>query len=306
MSPFARWISGSLAGLLLLAVALPADAQEQENGEPSAEAADSEAAAPYYPEAARVPFGPGERLTYQLKMGAFGVGEGSLEVAGVDTVQSRPSYYLTMRLDGGFLFADVHDFFESWLDLRTLVSRRFRKKIHEVNYQDDRHYAFYPEERRWERTDEEKGGRMLSSFPLDDVAFLYYVRTLDLTPGREYRFDRYFKEEGNPVVVRVLRRDTVEVPAGTFPTVVVRPSFNTEGMFREGGEAELHFTDDEKRHLVYMRVKIPVMRSMTLHLRSVEEGRPVWERPPERAEDPQPDGSPEPPEGEEGEAPGGR
>lgn len=287
MSAGPRRATAALVGLLLLA-AVPAGAQEGQEGEEggaAGEPADTAAAVPYHPDAARVPFGPGERLDYEIKMGAFGVGDGSLEVAGVDTVQGRPSYYLTMRLDGGFLFADVHDFFESWLDVRTLTSRRFRKKIHEVNYKDDRHYAFYPEERRWERTDEEKGGEMLSSFPLDDVSFLYFIRTLDLEPGREYRFDRYFKEEGNPVVVQVTGRDTVEVPAGTFPTVVVRPSFQTEGMFREGGEAELHLTDDENHHLVYMRVKIPVMRSMTLHLKSVEKGHPVWRRSPERAED---------------------
>jgi len=310
-------VRAALAGLcgLLLFVApgvdglhTPLHAQEESGAAGTGEGVSALSDGPFHPEATPVPFGIGEKLTYEVKMGAFGVGDGALEVAGVDTVRGRPSYHVTMRLDGSFLFASVHDFFQSWFDVRSLVSRRLHKKIHEVNYKDDREYEIYPEERRWERSDEEKGGEMLSSFPLDDLAFLYFVRTLDLEPGREYRFDRYFKEEGNPVVVRVTGRDTVEVPAGKFPTVVVRPTFRTEGMFREGGEAELHFTDDEEHHLVYMRVKIPVMRSLTLHLESIEEGQPLWrstgsawEGGQWEWEEPGPDDS-----GDPGEPPGGR
>lgn len=227
------------------------------------------------PWAAPVPFGPGERMEYDVKMGVFSVGEGILEVEGVDTVRGLPAYHLSMSLEGGIPLARVDDYFQSWLDVENLVSLRFVQRIREAGYESDRYYEILPEEGRWERTDEDNSGEMSTAFPLDDISFMYFVRTLDLTPGKEYRFNRYFKEDGNPVVVKVVGRDRVEVPAGTFETVVVRPVIQTDGLFSEGGEAELHFTDDEDHRLVYMRIKIPLVRSMTLHLREIREGREV-------------------------------
>jgi hypothetical protein len=77
-------------------------------------------------------------------------------------------------------------------------------------------------------------------------------------------------------VVRVLRKDRRETDAGTFNTIVVSPSFQSEGLFADGGNAELHFTDDERRILVYMKVDMPrVPGSLTLHLQSIQEGFPV-------------------------------
>ena len=110
--------------------------------------------------------------------------------------------------------------------------------------------------------------------PLDDISFLYFVRTLPLEVGDVYTFDRYFKESGNPVEIRVLRRETVEVPAGVFEAIVVHPTFQTSGMFSDGGEAELFFTDDESRTLVYMKTKLSI-GNLTLHLESAEQGRPL-------------------------------
>jgi hypothetical protein len=62
------------------------------------------------------------------------------------------------------------------------------------------------------------------------------------------------------------------VEGRTYRTIVVQPIIQTSGLFSEGGKAELYFTDDEERHLVYMRSEIPVVGSITLHLKNVEEG----------------------------------
>ena len=102
--------------------------------------------------------------------------------------------------------------------------------------------------------------------PLDDVSVVYFARSLPLKVGDVYTIDRYFKAEANPIVLRVLRRESVTVPAGTFETVVVRPTIKTSGLFGEGGEAELFFSDDERHTLVQMRSKVPLIGSLSLHL----------------------------------------
>lgn len=227
------------------------------------------------PEALPVPFGPGERLEYQVKMGVFSVGEGYMAVEGVEDVRGHPSYHIRMGIRGGVFFAKVNDRYDSWLGTHDLVSRRYIRDIHEVNYKSRREFAIYPEARRWERVDADQADTMSTSQPLDEIAFLYFLRTLPLEVGQTYTLDRYFKTDGNPVVIRVLRKERKEVPAGTFNTIVVQPIIQTDGLFSEGGKAEVYFTDDADRHLVYLRSEIPVVGSVTLHLRSVREGSPL-------------------------------
>ena len=223
---------------------------------------------------APVPFGPGEALRYKVKWGIFNIGDGALEVTQLDTVRGFPAYHISMRLKGGKLGMNVDDHHQSWIDVRSFVSRRFIQDIDEVNYERYRHYEFYPEENWYERADLGERDDLASPLPLDDIAFVYFARTLPLNVGEVYTVPRYFKESGNPVVIRVLRKEVKEVPAGTFNTVVVQPIIKSRGMFGEDGNAELYFTDDERRILVYMKSDMSI-GNLTLHLEELEEGTPL-------------------------------
>ena len=228
---------------------------------------------PAEPLEATVPFEVGELLEYKVKLGIFNAGEGSMEIAAIDSVRGNPAYHAIMRIDGGVLFARVRDEFQTWFDTRTLASHRFIQDQDEVGRPRYRHYEMYPERGVWEREDDVEVGDMPTSLPLDDISFVYFIRTLPLEVGDVYTFDRYFKETGNPVIVRVLRKEEKEVPAGIFRTIVVQPIIRTKGLFGEGGKAELYFSDDERRALVYMRSSIPIVGSLTLHLTSP----PAWQ-----------------------------
>lgn len=222
-----------------------------------------------------VPFGPGERATYQVRLGGVNVGRGSMEVLGIKTVDGRPTYHARFRLAGGIPLARVDDNFESWIDVVGLFSRRFKQDQKEVRFKRQRTFDFFPERRTFVRTEgERETGTLPTDRPLDDVSFLYYARTLPLQVGETYTLNQYFKEDGNPVILQVLRRETVQVPAGTFPTVVVRPIIRTKGLFSKGGEAEVYFTDDARRILVQMKSKVPVVGHLTMHLQEYRAGEP--------------------------------
>jgi len=222
-----------------------------------------------------VPFGPGEDLLYQVKLGIFSVGEGHLRVLPRDTIRGRRVYPLELTLDGSAMFGTlkVRDLFQSWMDVHTLSSLRFRKDQHEVSYKSRKWYEIHPEDRRWERGESEvdESGETLTDQPLDEIGFLFFIRTLDLEVGEEYSFDHYFKEDGNPVVLKVLRREVKEVPAGTFRTIVVQPIIQTDGLFSEGGEAEVYLTDDDEKHIVHLRSNIPVVGSISLNLKQIRD-----------------------------------
>lgn len=264
-SPGARAIPLLLA--LLLPAGVPVSAQLVS---PSAPRAVPEIRSAF--EIAPVPFGPGEVATYQVKFGIFSVGEAQMRVAALDTVRGARTYRMEWAIQGGMPGARVNDRWESWVDVAGLFSHRHIADLSEVRYRAFRHWEFFPAERIWRRADNGETGPLPTTDPLDDIAFVYYVRTLPLRVGDVYTLPRYFRDRGNPVVVRVVRKDRVTVPAGTFNTIVVQPVIQTRGLFSEGGRAEIHFTDDHRRILVYLQSRVS-FGNLSLHLRSIEEGR---------------------------------
>ena len=171
-------------------------------------------------------------------------------------------------------FARIDDTTESWLDVQKLISLRFHQKLHEVNYKRDKTIDFFPSEMLWAVQGKDESGPLATNEPLDDVSFIYWVRTIPLEVGKTYTFNRYFKAEGNPVVVKVLRRERIKVPHGTFNTIVLQPLIKTKGLFSEGGEAQLYFSDDERRMLVMMTTKLSI-GSMKMQLEGYEAGQPL-------------------------------
>lgn len=230
---------------------------------------------PVLPSMAPVPFGPGERAEYQVKLGMFTVGRGHMEVHGIEHVRNHPTYRVSMGVAGGRLGLTVENLYQSWIDVRTLASRRFIQDQNEIRTKRYRRFEFYPEEGYFERSDGEESGELGTDLPLDDISFVYFARTLPLEVGETYTLHRYFRQDRNPVILEVLRREEVTVPAGTFQTIVVRPIIRTSGLFGEGGEAEVYFTDDHRRIMVMMRARMPILRSITLHLTDVHYARPL-------------------------------
>jgi hypothetical protein len=219
----------------------------------------------------RLPFRTGESATYQVKLGGISVGSGSMSVTGLQTVRGQQTFHTVMTLRGGNALVRVNDRFESWIDTDGLFSRRFHQNQHEARFRRNRTYDFFPEDRTFRRENGQTG-TLPTNQPLDDLSFIYYARTLPLDPGATYSLPRYFKADGNPVVLQVLRRETIEVPAGRYRTIVVRPVIRTDGMFGEGGRAEVYFSDDEHRIPVLIRSRVPVVGSLSMHLRTFRPG----------------------------------
>lgn len=229
-------------------------------------------------------FPVGERAVYDVTFGRMKVGEGTLSVAALDTVRSEPVYRIRFTLQGGPFFYKVDDLQHSWIAPDPIRSLRFEQRLREGDYERDHRYELHQEESTYtlltwdaekERWTAAEGKTDLPMPPraLDEISFLYLARLLPLEVGRTYRFERYFEEEGNPVILHVLRRQEVTVPAGTFQTVVVRPVIQTDGLFSEGGEAEVYISDDEERRIVQLKSSMKV-GSLNMYLKSYDPGRP--------------------------------
>ena len=213
----------------------------------------------------RVPFAPGERLTYDVKFGMFRVGRASMEVLGIDTVRGEPVYHVVFAVRGSAVFYSLSDTLQSWFSVRDLTSRRFVQDNEENGRQRFNSYEIHPDLGFYVQNDRDTIAT--TADPLDDASFFYFARTLPLEVGRTYEFQRYFKPDRNPVTLRVLRRDTIDTAEGRFAAIAVRPTFRSRGLFSEGGQAIIWLSDDDARIPIGIRSRLRV-GSISLHLRS--------------------------------------
>lgn len=212
-----------------------------------------------------VPFAVGERAVYEVHFGKIKVGTGTMEVLGIEEIRGRPAWHTRFRIRGGIPFYRVDDVLESWIDREHFNSLRFVQDLEEGGKVRERRFEIFPERQVFREGDGEEEKSVAS--PLDDGSFIYFVRTIPLEVGQTYEFDRYFRPDRNPVKVKVLGRETIRVPAGTFKTIVIQPVIKAKGIFSEQGEARIWLSDDSQRIMVQMKTKTKI-GSLNLYLQS--------------------------------------
>ena len=219
-------------------------------------------------DAKSVPFGSGEKSTFEVRFGGVRVGNGSLEVVGVETIRGRPAYRTFFGVQGGTFFYRVDDVYESWIDVVTLNSLGFNRKIEEGTRERIQKYEIMPDKGTYiERTRQKTTVKKTVEDPMDEGTFLYFVRTIPLDVGKTYDFNRYFMPDRNPVRIRVLRKERVTVPAGTYNAIVIQPVIKTRGIFSEKGHAEVWLADDPSRILLQVKSKLS-FGSLNIYLKS--------------------------------------
>jgi len=124
-------------------------------------------------------------------------------------------------------------------------------------------------DRQWASAGGE-GGAIPTAAPLDELSFLFFIRTLPLEAGATYDLNRHFDTRRNPVQVRVLGRQRTTVPAGEFQTVAVEMRVHDPARYKERKQAviRLYLTDDERRIPVRIESSMPYVGSVTMALQS--------------------------------------
>jgi len=227
-------------------------------GQPATTAAD----------AVQVPFGVGEKSTFEVRFGGLRVGSGSLAVVGRETLRGRDAWHTWFNVQGGVPFYRVDDVYESWIDAATLNSLAFKRQIEEGTRERMQSFDIDPDKGTYtERTRQKTTVKKTVDEPLDEGAFLYFIRTIPLEVGKTYDLHRYFIPDRNPVRIRVLRKEKVTVPAGTYNSIVIQPVIKTRGIFSEKGQAEVWLSDDSSRILLQVKSKLS-FGSLNLYLKS--------------------------------------
>jgi hypothetical protein len=215
-----------------------------------------------------VPFGVGERMEYEVRFGPIKVGNGHMEVVAVESLRGRDAWHTAFWVQGGTFFYKVNDVYESWIDTASFASLRFVQLLEEGTSDKERRYDIYPERNVYfEMHKNPPREHPTVSEPLDDGSFLYFIRTIPLVVGQTYDLNRYFRPDRNPVRIKVLRKERIKVPAGTFNAIVVQPIIKTTGIFSENGQAQIWLSDDTRRIMLQLKSKLS-FGSLNLYLKS--------------------------------------
>lgn len=215
---------------------------------------------------ARVPFGVGERLTYAAHVSFLSAGGATMSIEDAEEIRGHSTYHSVFDVRGHVLWFHVDDHSESWFDPTTMISYHQVQHVDESRYQANRVYDFYPDRRVYVRNGEE--GQSVA-MPMDEDAFIYFLRTIPLEVGKTYSFNRYYHLDRNPIVVTVERREHIKVPAGEFDALVVKPRINSKGLFSDSRDTEIWLSDDSARTIVRLKSKLPV-GTLSLDLKQAE------------------------------------
>ncbi|WP_375772184.1 DUF3108 domain-containing protein [Archangium gephyra] len=211
------------------------------------------------------PFSEGEVLAYQVSLGKHGrSGTGWLRVQPAQPVREEPVVLLRFDFETTVGPFRIQHHSRSWLSTQRMTALRYEVDERVPLKSKREQVDIFPGERRWARATTQ--GKSSSLEPLDELSFLYALRTMTLTPGLVQRLDRHFDAKRNPVVVRVLRREPLRVPAGEFSTVVVEMEVRDPERFGGRGVLRLYLTDDERRLPVRIESQVPVAGQLVLEL----------------------------------------
>jgi hypothetical protein len=203
------------------------------------------------------PFRAGESLKFSVSYGFIHAGTAWLEVPGLRRYRGHPVYHLVARAESNAFFSrfyKVRNRITSLWDLDGQFSRRYVEDRREGKYRQRDDIVFDPEKHVATYSD----GK---SYPIppgvqDALSSFYYARTLPLPLGGSVLFHYHASRKSQPLQVKILGRERVKTPAGTFDCVAVEPILRAGGIFKHSGRLVIWLTDDERRIPVLMKSKV--------------------------------------------------
>lgn len=215
-----------------------------------------------------LPFDAGERLTYGVQLSKIGkAGSAVMSMEGPVEIRGVPVYALRFDFNAGIGPIRAADRTGSWIDLARMASMRFVKEERHPFSRRDESVELFLDRGRWEAADG-SSGRIAAAAPLDELSFMYFIRTLPLIVDSVYSFNRHFDARRNPTTVRMVRRDTIETPAGSFPSVLVEMRVRDSRRYDGEGIIRIYLSDDELRLPVRIESAMPIVGTAILTLQS--------------------------------------
>lgn len=203
-------------------------------------------------------FKVGEKLTFAIRWGAITAGYSTLEVHEIIEMNGRKVYHIIAKTRSTSFFDKffkVRDTVETFVDVESLCTWRFRKELNEGKYHKVKETIY--DQRNHTATTKGNVVKVLP-FVQDVLSALYYLRTHDIKTGRNYDIDVNTDKKNWALRVKVSKEEIVKTKAGKFRTICIEPVLREEGIFKQKGRLWVWVTNDSKKIPVLMESKILV------------------------------------------------
>lgn len=214
-----------------------------------------------------LPFAIGEHLVYDAHAGPGLNGKADMWIEGPVDVRGTPTMVLHFTFAARVGFLRVEDNTTSWLDPVRMATLRFAKEEHHLLAHHSEDVMIEPFARNWIAADG-RGGKTPSTSPLDELSFIYAVRTLALPDGSSLVLDRHFDPDRNPTTLRALGSGSVTTKAGVFATREVEMRVRDARNYKGEGVIRFSLSDDACRRPIRIESNIPGAGSVVLTLAS--------------------------------------
>jgi len=205
------------------------------------------------------PFQCGESLRFNVQYGFIHAGTAWLEVPEVEEWHGHPAWRLVARAQSNGFFDKVYKVrnrVESLWDKSERFSWRYFENRHEGHFTaiDTMVYEADSSLIRYRN-----GQTFLVRQPVQDALSAFYLTRFRALPiGGKVTFDYHASKKTALMEIRVLGRETIKVPAGTFNCVAIEPLLKAGGIFKNSGRLVIWLTDDDRRMPVMMRSKVAI------------------------------------------------
>ena len=202
---------------------------------------------------AAYPFEVGETLRYEATLGGIPAGAATMSVARMDRDRGDEVFVFTAAGASKSAILTGSYTMTSWVGAGRFTSRRFQRRSNFRGRTTSESFRIVGDSLRY-RLEGSEQDWVTPEEPLDELAMLYRIRSLPLAPGSTHELNGYFKAGWNPVRVRVLGRQQVQLADGTtVPTLALQVT-------AAGAMSEVWLSDDERRLPAQLRVPLPVGR----------------------------------------------
>lgn len=215
----------------------------------------------------RPPFPVGEALEYSVHVAVGGtVGSGQMRVEGPVAERDVSTWRLVFDMRAGRGPVRAVDRTVSWLEPTRFRITRFEKSERHPLSRSEEKVSIELGEGMWRDEVEDARHPLGSRAPLDELSFIYYLRTLPLTRDTTFEVSRHFDAARNPTVIRVRGEELVETPVGIFRTRIVEMDVRDPKRYRGVGTIRFNIDTAECRVPVRIVSRMPVLGATTLLL----------------------------------------
>ncbi|HEX6558422.1 MAG TPA: DUF3108 domain-containing protein [Longimicrobiales bacterium] len=208
---------------------------------------------------------PGEDLHYTVQSSRMGrLGTAEMKVQAGEIIDGMPVYELSFAFSGKVALFKIRDETRSWLRVDSLCTVRYSKHERSPISRRDEDVVVDRTLNQW--ADGKNRAPLASDHPLDELSFIYLVRSLDLKVSEVVEIRRHFDVRRNPVRIEAVAKQDVDGRA------VVVYEMRVPDPRQKNGTSSIRFfiSDDAARIPLRIESSMPMAGTIVMTLASAQ------------------------------------